>query len=761
MNDVYECFYLNASEGIISTDADFVISSLNPAAIRILHLNQEEEVIGRSIRQTIQIHSVESNVLEIFHLLQQSGNWEGQVSYHLPDGSIMLLSGKFYNLKRKEEVHGYNFHFSIISDPKIIGESLLRQQEQYNTFLGTLAEGMIVHTHTDIILCNPAVERILGITVEQLMGRAPIDPQWRCIHEDGSPFPFDTHPSAITLQSGKSLRGVVMGIYKADGSLSWISINSEPVFEQGGSIPTAVVVSFSDITELKIAERAIKDTEQRWHLALEGSGIGVWDWKPQVPEIYMSPQHRQLLGLDSHETHSDFSFWSDLIHPDDKQSVYEALEKHMAGQTQNYRTEHRIRKRDGSYRWVLNRGSVVERDASGQAIRMVGTTTDISERKRIEKAEKKTSQRFVAIFNSMYQFIGLLEPNGALIETNQAALVFVGATAEETKGKPFWQAPWFAYSPELQKEVREDVQKAARGEFVRREIEISGKDDQRMIIDFSLKPVWDDKGNVILLIPEGRDITGLKQTEQLLQEANEKLARRAEALAVSNAELERFAYVASHDLQEPLRTVNMFLELLERKYSDRLDENGRRYITTVKRAADRMKNLIQDLLQYARLGNINTEVRSINCNTLVSSVIEAFQKTILEKGAEVVVHDLPMIKGEDSMMFALFQNLIGNGLKYNASEKPVVEVGCHEETSNWVFFVKDNGIGIEEAYFEKIFVIFQRLHKKDEFSGTGIGLAICKRIVERHRGKIWLKSSSEGTTFYFTISKKLKTLVSH
>lgn len=758
MNDVYECFYLNASEGIISTDANFTISSLNPAAIRILQLNQEE-IVGKDIQQTIELHSVEYSVLEIFHLLQQSGRWEGRVSYHLPDGSLMLLGGKFYNLKRQDqEVHGYNFHFSVLSDPKIIGESLLLQQEQYNTFLSTLADGMIVHNYTDIIMSNPAVERMLGITTEQLMRRAPIDPQWRCIHEDGSPFPFETHPSAITLQTGKALRGVIMGVYKADGSLTWISINSEPIFEQEGSTPTAVVVSFSDITELKKAEQAIKDTEQRWHLALEGSGIGVWDWKPQVPEIYMSPQHRQLLDLDDQENHSDFSFWNDLIHPDDQQGVIEALEKHMSGHTQNYRTEHRIRKKDGSYRWVLNRGSVVERDASGQAIRMVGTTTDISERKRIEKAEKNISQRFVAIFNSMYQFIGLLEPNGTLIESNQTALAFAGATAEETIGKPFWEAPWFAHSAELQQEVREDVRKAARGEFVRHEIEISGKDDRRIIIDFSLKPVWDDKGRVILLIPEGRDITSLKQTEQLLQEANDKLAKRAEALAVSNAELERFAYVASHDLQEPLRTVNMFLELLERKYSDRLDDNGRRYITTVKRAADRMKNLIQDLLQYARIGNLNTEVRTIDCNALVASVVEAFQKAISEKGAQIVVHDLPTIKGEDSMMFVLFQNLIGNGLKYNSSPQPMVEVGCHEENNNWVFFVKDNGIGIEEAYFEKIFVIFQRLHKKDEFSGTGIGLAICKRIVERHRGKIWLESGPGGTTFFFSISKKLKTL---
>ncbi|HEV7351320.1 PAS domain S-box protein [Telluribacter sp.] len=759
MNDVYECFYLNASEGIISTDADFSISSLNPAAIRILQVGSEQEVIGKDIQQSVIFHTIEYSFQEIFYLLRQSGRWTGRISYHLPDGGIVLLSGNFYALRSKdEEVQGYNFQFGVVSDPEVIANSLLHQQEQYNTFLSTLAEGMIVHTHTDLVLCNPAVERIIGLSSEQLLGREPIDPRWHCIHEDGSPFPFETHPSVITLQTGQALRGVIMGVYQIDGSLTWISINSEPVFEPGANTPTAVVVSFSDITGLIKAEQAIKETEQRWHLALEGSGIGVWDWKPQTQEIYMSPQHLQLLGLPGNHTTLDMNEWTRLIHPDDVQLVVSTLEKHLTGDDNYYRTEHRIRQKNGTYRWVLNRGSVVERDAQGQALRMIGTTTDISERKRIEKAETKISQRFIAIFNSMYQFIGLLEPNGTIIEANETALVFAGVGAGDVIGKPLWEGPWFSYSDDLQKEIEADVRKAAQGEFIRREIQIVGKDEQRLFIDFSLKPVWDDKGKVILLIPEGRDITGLKQTEQLLQEANEKLAKRAEALAVSNAELERFAYVASHDLQEPLRTVNMFLELLEKKYSDRLDDNGRRYILTVKRAAERMKNLIQDLLQYARIGNMNTEVRPINSKVLVQSVVEAFQKSIIEKSAEVIVHDLPNIKGEDAMIYVLFQNLIGNGLKYNTSQRPVVEVGSSEEGGKWVFYVKDNGIGIEEEYFEKIFVIFQRLHKKDEYSGTGIGLAICKRIVERHQGHIWLESGPYGTTFYFSINKKLKNL---
>jgi PAS domain S-box-containing protein len=488
------------------------------------------------------------------------------------------------------------------------------------SFLGALAEGIVIQTaEGDITLCNPAAERILGLTKEQMLGKTSIDPSWRSIHEDGSLFPGDTHPSMVTLRTGQALRNVIMGVHKPDGTLTWISINSEPIFENSTKKPTAVVASFVDITEIK-----------------------------------------------------------------------------------------------------------------------------------------QTSLRFQAIFNSMYQFIGLMEPDGTLIEANRTALEFAGIRAEEVIGKKFWDTYWWSTTTETRQKLQESVQRAARGEFIRYDVEVRGGGDSLVMIDFSIKPVFNEKQEVVMLIPEGRDISDQKKMERLLQETNQTLERKAQALETSNKELEHFAYVASHDLQEPLRTITNFMQLLVRKYETHLPDEALQYVTRVANAASRMKTLILDLLEYARIGQHADALEWVDCNDLVRTVIANAEGYSKETNGEIRFSDLPTIRSFRPLLMQLFQNLIGNGLKYNKSQTPQVEISCSEMLSEWKFCVKDNGIGIDPEFNEKIFIIFQRLHSREEFSGTGIGLSICRKIVEQHEGRIWVESApGQGSAFFFTISKHL------
>jgi signal transduction histidine kinase len=252
-----------------------------------------------------------------------------------------------------------------------------------------------------------------------------------------------------------------------------------------------------------------------------------------------------------------------------------------------------------------------------------------------------------------------------------------------------------------------------------------------------------------------------KRVEEKSREMVEKekeyrlhLEKRAEELQASNSELQRFAYVASHDLQEPLRMVTSFLQLLDKKLNGILDKKSKTYINYAVDGAERMKKLIHDLLEYSRVGNMELKIADVDCNEIMKTVSSFYNLSLKEANATLVIKPLPVLKAVKPQILQLFQNLVGNALKYNDSQIPKIEVGYKEEPTAYLFYVKDNGIGIDPKYFEKIFVVFQRLHNKSEYSGTGIGLSICKKIINQHGGRIWVESEpGHGATFYFTISK--------
>ena len=249
---------------------------------------------------------------------------------------------------------------------------------------------------------------------------------------------------------------------------------------------------------------------------------------------------------------------------------------------------------------------------------------------------------------------------------------------------------------------------------------------------------------------------GPKETVMLGQDVDTMRVRilsDLEELRRSNSELEQFAYVASHDLQEPLRKVASFCQLLERRYSGELDERGEQYLRFAVDGAKRMQVLINDLLAFSRVGRITREQTLVDCDELVAQVLENYSEVIERTNATVEVADLPTVRGEESLLGGVFGNLISNALKFHGEQPPHVRVDVERTGEYWTFTVSDNGIGIDTEYAERIFVIFQRLHHKDDYPGTGIGLAMCRKIIEYHGGRIWLDNSENdaGTTFKFTL----------
>jgi PAS domain S-box-containing protein len=251
--------------------------------------------------------------------------------------------------------------------------------------------------------------------------------------------------------------------------------------------------------------------------------------------------------------------------------------------------------------------------------------------------------------------------------------------------------------------------------------------------------------NKIYLIGMGMDITERKRSE-------EHLRKTLADLECSNKELEQFAYVASHDLQEPLRMVSSYTQLLERRYKAKLDNDAQEFIAYAVDGANRMQRLIKDLLSFSRIGTKGNSFKPTDCNVVLGRARADLKMFIEENNALVTNYELPTVMADEMQLLEVFQNLISNGIKFRNKELPRIHVSAKKNKNEWLFSVRDNGQGIDPQYHDRIFVIFQRLHAKEEYPGTGIGLAICKRIVERHGGRIWMESElGKGSTFYFTI----------
>ena len=257
-----------------------------------------------------------------------------------------------------------------------------------------------------------------------------------------------------------------------------------------------------------------------------------------------------------------------------------------------------------------------------------------------------------------------------------------------------------------------------------------------------------EAGEIQGVFAAARDITERKAMENEIKETMEKLQQ-------SNAELEQFAYVASHDLQEPLRMVASYVQLLERRYKGKLDPEADEFIAYAVDGANRMRGLIDDLLTYSRVSRLGKPFEPTNLESTLDVALKNLKVSIAENGA-VVTHDkLPVVMADGGQLVQLLQNLIGNAIKFHGKELPRVHVSAKSQEKDYLFSVKDNGIGIAPEYYDRLFKIFQRLHTREEYPGSGIGLAVCKRIVERHGGRIWIESQvGKGSTIYFTLNKQ-------
>ncbi len=539
---------------------------------------------------------------------------------------------------------------------------------------------------------------------------------------------------------------------KANGELIQVEISSQQI---NINQKISRLVAIKDVTERVNVIRKLKENESNLSNAQRLAKLGYWKLDLTGRYIYCSDEVFNIWGTTKDEFPKDPDNFLLTIHPRDR-STFAKKYAEMLFTGGNIYFKHRIILKDGSIKWVHQRGSVVL-DENKQPKLFEGTSQDITDNTILEASLKETKERYDFALKATSDVIWDWNLKDEKINYAGSIEKMFGYPSGEFKSAH--NAVTNLIHPDDADRIRQSLNLVIEDpsvNFWEEEYRYLKSDQSYVYVNDKAILVRNSKGKTVRMVGAMRDITERKKYEMLLQQLNENLQVKASELSRSNAELEQFAYVASHDLQEPLRMIKSFLALLNINYVSGLDDKAKRYIGFAINGAERMENLIKDLLKYS-LSTTDFNLEITNLNEIIGEIKNAVAINFPDKKVQIISADLPTLLVPRSGITQVLQNLIYNAIKYQAIDvSPVIKIDVVESETEWTFAVADNGIGISEEYLEKIFTIFKRLHSNNEYSGSGIGLSICKKIIEQLGGNIWAKSGKKvGSVFYFTILKKL------
>ncbi|MGB4872440.1 MAG: PAS domain S-box protein, partial [Candidatus Promineifilaceae bacterium] len=538
----------------------------------------------------------------------------------------------------------------------------------------------------------------------------------------------------------------------------WYNSRIQPVYDSEGHITAALLIAY-DITSQKEAEialveergfvDAIMDTAEALIIGLDNEGhIMRFNWACEA-----------LTGYSFGEV-AGRPFWDFLLLEEEKEEIKKVFHQMQAGDFPNTHENYWLTK--SGERRAIAWANTCQLDTLGKVKYVIGTGIDITKQKQTEaeliqlnqtleqrvadrtEEVRQSEKRFRAAFDLAAIGRVLATPEGQFFQVNQAFCEMTGYSEEELCQKTWWDITHPDFLASGHDYMQQLIQRT-----------IPSYNEELTIAHKSGDTIWVRLNRILLFNADNQPLYLVSDIENITQRktAEAEINRILAELERSNIELQQFAYVASHDLQEPLRMVTSYLQLLQRRYSGKLDSDADEFIGYAVDGANRMKQLIQDLLSFSRVGTRGKPFEPVEIKVILKEALTNLETSIQETAAQIDHDDLlPTITGDAGQLVQLFQNLLSNAIKFRSEAPPKIHIGVQKQESDWQFSIRDNGIGFDPQFSDRIFIIFQRLHTRANYGGTGIGLAICKKIVERHGGNIWVHSQpNAGTTFYFTI----------
>jgi PAS domain S-box-containing protein len=579
-----------------------------------------------------------------------------------------------------------------------------------------------------------------GLGDQELMGRCHYDvfPEipnhWREVHRRCLAGAVERSPGELFTRS--------------DGNDQWIRWEIQPWHGSDGEIGGITLFS-EEITQQKRSEQALRESEARLRLAQQVARVGTFEWNIQTGVNTWTPELEAMYGLQPGEFAGSQKSWEELVHPKDRAGTVNQVQQAL--ETGKFEAEWRVVWPDGTLRWLAGRGWVFK-DDEGKPLRLLGVNIDITER----RAAEAVARRWQRVFEQAELAIALSNSAAGTFQTvNESFARERGYTVSELAGAPIAKL----FPTHAQAGMRDSVTIADRDGHFSFESEHERKDGSCFPVRIDLTVIRNDEGDSVSRVAFVQDLTTQKRAEQEIRQLNAELEKRVRErtgqLEAANKELEAFAYSVSHDLRAPLRGIDGWSLALAEDYAGQLDSRAHQYIDRVRSETQRMGLLIDDLLQLSRVTRTEMQSLPVDLSTVASTIAARLREADPNRQIEFVIERGLRGVGDARLLEIALTNLFSNAVKFTGPHpRARIEFGQADYNGRLCFYVRDDGVGFDMAYADRLFRAFQRLHKTSEFPGTGIGLAIVQRVIHRHGGRVWAESQIDrGAKFLFTLGE--------
>jgi|CXWL01.1.fsa_nt_gi PAS domain S-box-containing protein len=755
-DEQYRSLFDGSLDAIFFLGADGRFKAANPAALRLCTRTLEElktipfldlcapdqrEVVGKAFHTVFrrQSFAIDTSVVTI----------TGECRDLFISGAPEIQDG---------EVVGISCIARDITE-RIKSEEELRFSEvRYRELIQALPAAVYTTDERGrITLYNQAAVTLWGREPE--VGKDLWCGSWKIYRPDGSPLPLDQYPMAVTLREGRAVRGEEIVIERPDGTRRHVLPHPEPTRNAQGVVIGGINMLI-DITEGKEAEVALRESEARFRAIADAAPVLIWISGVDKQCIYFNKGWLDFTGRTMEQELG--AGWAEGVFSEDfdlcLKTYVDAFDKRRP-----FEMEYRLRRFDDQYRWVLDHG-IPRLGQDGVFLGYIGTCIDITELKQAKEAVQESEQRLGGIISSAMDAIITVDEMQRVTDFNNAAELMFGYAAAAALGQPIDH-----FIPERFRAAHAlHIQAFGHTQVTKRQMGALGTiygrraDGNEFPIEASISQLRTREGKFYTVIL--RDITdrmkheeALRERDRILTKVNDALKKQAMALAEANKELEGFSYSVSHDLRAPLRTIDAFSRILEEDHGSHMNESARRSLAIIRKAVGQAGELIDDLLGFSKLGRQGMTVQTVNMADVVREVVNELRMHE-DRPIELTIGDLPHCQGDSRFLKLVWINLLTNALKYTKHRiESRIEIGWMPDDASSemvIYYVKDNGIGFDMKYVHKLFGVFQRLHRQEDFEGTGVGLAVVQRIVQRHDGRVWAEGKVDGGATFFVSLRK-------